>query len=181
MRMNIQRKFEITIHDTNEDHNNINILENTKITIWLKRELRPMHGRVEGQAAQEALLIRQQRFLLQLHWSSPVHGVMQLVSRNRPSPSRNRTGTDVPDILVRGRFGQNRVLPKRILVRSSSLRGASEQKKILQPPLSVPFPERNRRQKWGVRNTLRGFAAVTFVSQREGRRGNGKWWSSFLA
>ena len=128
-----------------------------------------MHARVEAQAPQQALLIRQQRFLLQLHWSSPVHGVMQLVSRNRSSPSRNRTGTlrgpetHVPDILVRRRFGQNRVLPKRILVRSSSLRGASEQKKILQPPLSVPFPERNRRQKRGVRNTFRGFAAVTLL------------------
>lgn len=110
-----------------------------------------MHGRVEAQAPQQALLIRKQSFLLQLHGSSAVHRVMQLVSRNRSSPSRNRTGTPrgpetrVPDILVRRRFGQNRVLPKRILVRGSPLGGATEEQKILYPPLSVPSREPQER------------------------------------
>jgi len=127
-----------------------------------------MHPRVEAQAPQQTLFVRQQCFLLHLHRSGPVHRVMQLVSRNRSSPSRNRTGTlrgpeaQVPHILLRCRFRQNRVLPKRILVGSPSLRSASEQQKILEPPLSVPFPERNRRQKRGMGNGLRGLVDTFF-------------------
>jgi len=109
-----------------------------------------MHTRVKAQAAQQTLLVRQERPLLHLLGRGPVQRVMQLVGRNRPAAFGDRTGTlggpeaGVSNILV---LGEKHVLPERVLVGGSSLRGTSEEEKIPEPPFSG---EGNGRQERGL-------------------------------
>lgn len=107
-------------------------------------------GRIESQAAQEALLVWQEGLPPHLLRNRPVHCVMHLVRRHPSSPHRARHwtgavgGPEATVLHVLVLLRQQWVLPQWVFARCSPLRCAPEQQKVSDSPFSRTF----RRRRW---------------------------------